>query len=607
VAGALLGSGIFFGAGTPAALAQGEMEHFGAYLDGVMAAQFRNFKLAGMTFALVQDGELVLSRGYGEASLETAEPVDPAKTLFRPGSVSKLFTWTAVMQLVEQGKIDLNAPVSTYVHQFELPNAFGQPLTMTHIMTHAPGLEDGAAGFLFADEEEDLVPLADSLAAHIPEQIWEPGTYSAYSNWSTALAGLVVANISGMSFESYVDEHIFKPLGMAQATFDEPLPARLADDMAQGYQSKHNGIEPAGFEFIKNFGPAGALSASAEDMARFIVAHVQDGAFGEERILQADTARLMHARLFAHDPRVAGMAHGFYEIRRNGERFVGHGGDTIAFHSQLVIQPETDFGFFLSFNTPDGARARAAVVDAVIDYFYPGDGGAEPAVPAEPPAGSAERIAEIAGAYRVNRRSFTKLEAMIGLAGDLNVVPGPEGEIVIPGEQVGGRFREVSPWVFRAQGRQATIVFDADDDGRVSRAFFGSLPIMVADKMAFWQTAANHQMVIGLSLLAAVFVLINAIRNRGGATPVGSARIGQVGLILASLSFLGFVVGLGVVFGAVDMQKVIFDFPPPGLASFFCCPSSAPCPPSSAPVCSLACGARPTAISGSGFAIPMSR
>lgn len=541
-----------------------DLAEFRAYLDGVMAAQFGNYKLAGMTFALVRGGELVLSKGYGEASLETAEPVDPAQTLFRPGSVSKLFTWTAVMQLVEQGRIDLNAPVSTYVDQFELPNAFGQPLTMTHIMTHAPGLEDGAAGFLFADEEEDLVPLADSLAAHIPEQIWEPGTYSAYSNWSTAVAGLVVANVSGMSFESYVDEHIFRPLGMTQATFEEPLPARLADDMAQGYQSKHNGIEPMGFEFIKNFGPAGALSASAEDMAHFIIAHVQDGAFGEERILQADTTRLMHARLFAHDPRVAGMAHGFYEIRRNGERFVGHGGDTIAFHSQLVIQPETDFGFFLSFNTPDGARARAAVVDAVIDYFYPGNGGAEPAVPVEALAGSAERVAEIAGAYRVNRRSFTKLEAVIGLAGDVNVVPGPEGEIVIPGELIGGRFKEVEPWVFRAQGRQATIVFDVDDDGRVSRMFFGSLPIMVGDKMAFWQAAANHQIVIGLALLAALFVLINAIRNRTSATATGPARIAQISLILASVSFLGFVVGLGVVFGAVDMQKVIFDFPPPG-------------------------------------------
>jgi len=539
------------------------MDHFQAYLDGVMAAQFRDWELAGMTFALVRDGELALSKGYGVASLASGEPVDPARTLFRPGSVSKLFTWTAVMQLVEQGRIDLDAPVSQYVTQFEVPEAFGEPLTMKHIMTHAPGLEDGAAGYLFADEVEDLVPLADSLAAHIPNQIWPPGTYSAYSNWSTAVAGLVVANVSGMSFEAYVAENIFKPLGMTQATFEEPLPAELADDMAQGYKPKYNGIEPMGFEFIKNFGPAGALSAAAEDMAKFIVAHVSDGALGEGRILEPETTRQMHSRLFAHDPRVAGMAHGFYEIRRNGVRFVGHGGDTIAFHSELVIHPETDFGFFLSFNTPAGARARAAVVDAVIDYFYPGDGGAEPVIPAEPLEGSAERIAAIAGAYRLNRRSFTKLEGVLGLVGDLAIGPGPDGEIVVPGEGIGGRYAEVEPYVFRKRGRQETFVFQ-HEDGRVVRAFVGSLPIMVADKLAFWEAAGNHQLILALGLLAALFVLLNAIRNRGQKGPGGQARIARLSLILASVSFLAFVVGLGVVFGGMDMDQAIFDFPPPG-------------------------------------------
>ena len=548
-----------------------DMDRFEAYLDGVMAAQFRDYKLAGMTFVLIRDGELVLSKGYGSANLETGEPVDPARTLFRPGSVSKLFTWTAVMQLVEQGLLDLNAPVSDYVDQFKLPNAFDRPLTMTHIMTHAPGFEDGAAGFLFADEESDLVALADSLAAHVPNQIWPPGTYSAYNNWSTALAGLVVANLSGVSFEEYVARNIFDPLGMTQSTFDEPLPERLAADFAQGYRARHNGIEPMGFEFIKNFGPAGALSASAEDMARFIIAHVQDGALGEARILAPDTVALMHSRLFGHDERVSGMAHGFYEIFRNGERFVGHGGDTIAFHSQLVIQPATDFGFFLSFNAPDGAIARTAVVDAVLDYFFPGDGGAAPPFPEQPLAGSAERIAAVAGAYRLNRRSFTKLEGVTGLAGDLSISPGAEGEIVVPGERIGGRFIEVAPYVFRQQGRQETVVFETDTAGSVTRAFIGSLPIMVADKLAVWETAGNHQLVIGLALLAAVFVLINAIRNRG-TRATGTARLAHYSLVATSVLFLAFVAGLGVVFGSAEMDLLIFDFPPPGTGSVLLLP-----------------------------------
>ncbi len=540
------------------------LERFETYLDGIMAAQFRDYALAGMTFALVRDRRLVLSRGYGVASRSTGVPVDPAMTLFRPGSVSKLFTWTAVMQLVEQGRLDLDAPVSDYVDQFELPEAFGEPLTLTHIMTHAPGLEDGAVGFLFADEPEDLVPLAESLAAHVPNQIWAPGTLSAYSNWSTALAGLIVANVSGMAFEDYVTEHIFAPLGMSQATFEEPLPERLAPYMAQGYSSKYNGLEPMGFEFIKNFGPAGALSASGEAMAQFIIAHVSGGSAGGGRILNPDTTALMHSRLFAHDDRVAGMAHGFYEIVRNGVRFVGHGGDTIAFHSELVIHPETGFGFFVSFNTPEGAWARTAVVDGVLDYFYPGDGGAKPPFPDAPLAGSAERIASITGAYRLNRRSFTKLEGALGLAGDLTVGPAAEGEIVVPGEGLGGRFIEVAPYEFRLQGRQETLVFQTDESGAVTRALVSSLPIMVAEKLAFWETAANHQLVIGLALISALFLLINALRRRGGSVSSGFVRLGRISQLGAAVCFIGFGVGLVIVFSRVDVNMLIFDFPPPG-------------------------------------------
>jgi CubicO group peptidase (beta-lactamase class C family) len=468
------------------------------------------------------------------------------------------------MQLVEQGRLDLNAPVRDYVDQFEIPDAFGVPLTLTHVMTHAPGFEDGAAGFLFADEVEDLVPLAESLAAHVPNQIWEPGTFSAYNNWSTALAGLIVANVSGMSFENYVAEHIFAPLGMRQSTFEEPLPETLAPYMAQGYTSEHGGIEPMGFEFIKNFGPAGALSAAAEDMARFIIAHVTDGGSGDARILAPETVAQMHSRLFAHDERVTGMAHGFYEIVRNGVRFIGHGGDTIAFHSELVIHPQTDFGFFVSFNTPEGAQARTAVVDAVLDYFYPGDGGAEPAWPEQPLAGSAERIARITGAYRLNRRSFTKLEGVVGLAGDLNVVPGPEGEIVVPGEGLGGRFIEVAPYQFRLQGRQETLVFQTDAEGTVQRALVGSLPIMVADRLSFWEKAANHQLVIALALVSALFLLINAVRNRGRVALAGLVRLGRISQLVAAVCLFGFLIGLSVVFGGADMNRLIFDFPPPG-------------------------------------------
>ncbi len=548
---------------------------FEAYLDGVVAAQFSDYQLAGMTFALVRNGQLVLSKGYGFADLENKIAVDPARHLFRPGSTSKLFTWTAVMQLVEQGKLDLNAPVADYIHQFEIPNEFNQPLTLTHILTHSPGFEDGALGYLFADNPEDLVPLADSLAAHVPNQIWAPGTYSAYSNFSTALAGLAVANVSGLSFEEYIAKNILEPLGMAHATFEEPLPERFEADMSIGYTIVNGGLQPLGFEYIKNFGPAGALSATAEDMARFIIAHVSQGAFEGTRILKPETTDLMHSRLFAHHPAVAGMAHGFYEIRRNGQRFIGHGGDTIVFHSELVIEPNSDFGFFLSFNAADGGVARQAVTNAVLDYFFPGDGGEAPVIPAEPLAGSDARIKNIIGAYRLNRRSYTQLEALPGLGGDLAIEPAGDGAIKLNAGPLSGRFVEVEPFVFRQQGRQELLVFQADEQGKVSRGFIGSLPIMVAEKLTFAERASTHQLVIMLTLLAALFVLINATRSRGGVkqTPTtGAALWAKRSLVTTAIINLSFAVSLTAVFIAADTDRLIFDFPPAGTAAMLVLP-----------------------------------
>ncbi len=536
--------------------------HFEAYLDGLVAGQFHDYDLAGMTFVMVKDGEIALSKGYGLADLATGERVDPARHLFRPGSVSKLFTWTAVMQLVEAGKLDPHADVSQYIDQFEMPNEQGSPITLANIMSHTPGLEDGAAGYLFADEPADLIPLAEALAKYTPRQVRQPGTQAAYSNWATALAGLIVANISGMSFEAYVQTHIFEPLGMQQATFDEPLPSHLADDMATGYVESGGTLEPFGFEYIKNFGPAGALSAASNDMARFMIAHLNQGAYGDAHILKPETIAHMHSQHFTHSEveGVAGMAHGFIESFRHGQRFIGHAGDTIAFHSSMTLDPENNFGFYMSFNAPDGATARGAIINGIIDYFY----ATHPVSwNYEEREGSAERIAEVVGAYRLNRRSYTKLEGIVSLAQDISVAPSGAGQILIPGP-LGGKFAEVEDYVFEKVGDHQRLVFQKDASGAIAHLYLASLPIIVADRVGTFETAANHQLVILLALLAALFVLINYVRNRKDGLSGGAAR-GRASLVAVSVCLLVFVIGMGIVIGGLDMNRVVFDFPPPGI------------------------------------------
>ena len=357
---------------------------------------------------------------------------------------------------------------------------------------------------------------------------------------------------------------------MYSSSFEEPLPAPLADDMATGYRDTGKGLEVQGYEFIKNFGPAGALAATADDMARFITAHVNGGELDGARLLSPETTRLMHSRLFGPVDGLPGMAHGFYELWHNGRRFVGHGGDTIAFHSDLAIDPDAGFGFYVSFNAPDGAKARDVVTAAVLSYFYPEDSAKETAAP----EGTAERVAGIVGAYRVNRRSFTRLEAIAGIAADVPIVPGNGERIVIPMPMIGGEFEEVEPYLFREVNGRAMLAFETDASGAVVRALPG-MPIVALDKLAWYETAGNHQLVIALALLAALFVVINAVRNRSAIrSSTGTEARATWTLFGLSIVNLVFVLGFAALFAnaAGDPVSLMFDFPPAGIGALLVLP-----------------------------------
>ncbi len=248
--------------GPPAGAAQLTRADVQAWLDGFLPYALQRGDIAGAVVAVVKDGEVLFKKGYGYADLKRKKPVDPDRTLFRPGSVSKLFTWTAVMQLVEQGKLDLDEDVNTYL-DFKIPAAFGKPITLRNVMTHTPGFEEVGRN-LFSDDTTKVQPNGDWLKSWTPTRIYPPGTVPAYSNYATALAGYIVQRVSGEPFEQYIEHHIFQPLGMEHATFRQPLPASLRKDMSEGYESASSG-EPKPFEMVVG-APAGALSASGADM-----------------------------------------------------------------------------------------------------------------------------------------------------------------------------------------------------------------------------------------------------------------------------------------------------------------------------------------------------
>ncbi len=320
-------------------------EDLGAFLDGFVPLQLHRENIAGAVVLVVKDGKVLYEQGYGYADVGKKTPVSPSGTLFRPGSVSKLFTWTAVMQLIERGKINLDENVNSYL-DFQIPDAFAKPITMRDLMTHTAGFEESVKD-LIIQPGTGMPSLREYLVTHMPKRVYALGTTPAYSNYGATLAGYIVQRLSGLPFDEYVEANIFVPLGMMHSTFRQPLPDALQPMMSDGYALASDKAKQ--FEMI-SVGPAGSSSVSAEDISRFMLAHLQQGQYQGARILSPATAALMHSAQFAAHPLLPHMCLGFYEETRNGHRIIGHGGDTQWFHSDLHLMQDENLGFFVAYD-----------------------------------------------------------------------------------------------------------------------------------------------------------------------------------------------------------------------------------------------------------------
>jgi len=473
-----------------------------AFLDGIMPQQLAREDIAGAVISVVKDGKVIFARGYGYSDVEKKKPVSPADTLFRPGSISKLFTWTSVMQLVEQGKLDLDRDVNDYL-DFKIPATYSKPITLRNIMTHTAGFEESVQE-LFVADAKDLQPIGPYLQKHMPARIFPPGTTPAYSNYATTMAGYIVQRVSGQDYFDYVDEHIIKPLGMTHSTFRQPLPDALAPLMSKGYTVASQPAKK--YEFVEA-APAGSSSVSAMDMTRLMIAHLQNGKYENVQILKPETAELMHSRQFANLPEMNAMCLGFYEETRNGHRIIGHAGDTDYFHSDLHLMPDAQLGFFISYNSAGKGEisAREAVWHAFLDRYFPielKDGS---------PVSTAKSDAEqVSGRYIVSRRSQDNILSVLSVAGEFNIVPNEDGTISskdlkdMNGEPK--KFREIGPMMFRDVNDQDRLGFKKDESGNTVAVI--DFPFMVFQKASGWENSAFQLPLVICSLVVLLLTVL---------------------------------------------------------------------------------------------------
>jgi CubicO group peptidase (beta-lactamase class C family) len=493
-----------------------------AWLDGFIPYALERNDIAGAEVAIVKDGQVLTLRGFGYSDVAAHKPVDPAVDMFRPGSVSKLFTWTAVMQLVEQGKIDLDVDVNRYL-DFRIPAYDGKPITMRNLLTHTPGFEEVArGGFRF---EGDVPPLGDVLNHWIPKREFPPGTTPAYSNWGAALAGYIVERVSREPYDTYIEHHILQPLGMSHTTFRQPLPVSLAPFMAKGYELGTGPAQP--YELI-SVPPAGSAAASAADMAKFMIAHLSQGA----GLLQPQTAHLMQDPAHVSVPGTNRMALGFYEQKVNEVSAIGHGGDLNFFHTYLWLIPSRQVGLYVSFNSAgtENFGLRLSLFQQFGDRYFPLTNEAPPVQQ------STFRVHAklLAGSYFSSRASFSNFLDVLNLLEPINIGLDDDGRPLLPAAALPGmgdtprKWIEIAPFVWQdAYGHQrlAAIL----QNGRVVRWSVDEVsPFTVFDRVPWYRDAA---WLLPTTQVSLVIVLIGAL-----SWPAGALVRRQYGITLASVT-----------------------------------------------------------------------
>lgn len=436
-----------------------DASEFESWVNSFLAEQTINSQMPSIGLGVIKDGGIFFQKGYGQASDERNITVTPDQTLFRAASVSKLVTATAVMQLVEQGRLNLDADINTCLTHFQLENNYPSPITARHLLTHTSGIEDRLFGNTVPSADR-LVSLGDYFAAHIPRRIRPPGEQIAYSNFGMALAGHLVEAVSGLSFEEYVERNVFQPLGMIRSSFRQPYPAHLAPD-----------VVPSGADRGAILGyPSGSMISTVTDMGRFIIAHLNGGRLGDARILSEETVREMHRQHFTGHARMPGVAYGFFENYTNGRRVLFHTGLS-GHQSLLCLLPEENVGFYMVLSARQGGAyqdLRRKFMQAFLDRYYP---AAQPFSLPAPPSDFTQRAARFTGLYRPNLLPRTTIETLGNLAADTRVTSNGDGTLTVSLPPLGAKsFRivEVEPILFRSEDN-FYFAFGEDERGKITR------------------------------------------------------------------------------------------------------------------------------------------
>jgi len=520
-----------------------------AFVDDFASVYMNELEVPGLAFVMVKDGSVFVSKGYGFADVENQVPFDPEQTIVRAGSNVKTVTALALVQLAEQGKIDLDTDVNQYLTHFQIPNTFDKPITARQLLHYTAGLDNRFIG-IRVESADEILPLSEYFAQRLPGRVRPPGQIRAYNDHEIALAGLLVEEVSGMPYDQYVQEHIFKPLGMDSSSIY--LREQDAERVALGYGS--NGAYPLNYYNLNDAAGSG-FNTTPADLARYMIMHLENGKLYGMQVFSESVVEELHTTRFTHHPKLPGIAYAFDETFWSGRRILAKGGGAPGFTNRMLLLLDEGVGVYFVYNRDSTVPLSWKLERAFLERFYPGD---NPSVGDEVPATDSLEMARYAGYYiSLNDYSATSIEKVQALMEQEQVTIDGQGRLHYAGSTLLRMDRNLFQW--SESGNYVT--FGEDEDGNVNYLFVSRTALM---RVPWIETFPVQMSLLGFSLTAFFTALIGWLVMAIKRQRRSYALSGSVSLI-----FVGFLVGMGLllapVFAGADPPWALSFAPPTAL------------------------------------------
>jgi len=519
-----------------------------AFVDGFASYALKSYDVPGLGFVMVKDGEALFSKGYGYANVEKQVPFDPDQTIVRGGSIVKTITALAVMQLVEQGKLDLDADVNQYLTHFKVPNTFDQPVTTRELLHYSAGFDTHFIG-IRAESADEVLPLSDYLARHLTERVRPPGEIRSYNDFEIALAGLLVEEVSGMPYDQYVQENIFMPLGMDNTSIY--LPQENENRVSLGYRSNGQPY-PLNYYYLNDAAGAG-FNTTVSDLARYMIMHLENGKYGDVQLLSEESANELHTTRFQHDPHLPGIAYTFDEVLWGSLRVLAKSGGAPGFQNRMLLLPDLGIGIYIVQNRDSSVGLVSELEQEFQRRFFPSSNG-QP-LEKEIPIADPHELDRYVGYYvEMIDYSERSLEKVRSLMDQETVTVDEQGRLKL----YGSTLQRVGDHLFQWSNTGNYVTFRENDEGKITHMFYFRTALL---RVPWHETFPVQMGLLGFALVTFLTTLI-------GWLVTGLRRQGESYRVSGSLSllYIGFLVGLGLllapVFAGADPPWV-FSFAPP--------------------------------------------